>query len=265
MKTDYEYIDNLVFQYQQGSDKAGLEIIQLFGYCPQTKELSNYLHKYFSLLRYGVINFRDRDTRQFIRLFTSDPVHNKALIPHYQYADTKKAARKTVQMINDRLSHISDNELTHDLCILLLEQAKRFKKKSEKINFCGYLYNSYRYRVHDYYAPYFRDLSYSDRIEPLEDYIDEQSEITIKDSWYHDLYFENEEASLGFNWILGRTATYPFDQLTTFERTLLSLYDDKKHTYEEVGNIMGYHRDTIWQKRKQIKAKLEELMKRPPE
>ncbi|WP_462406542.1 hypothetical protein [Gracilibacillus sp. Marseille-QA3620] len=54
------------------------------------------------------------------------------------------------------------------------------------------------------------------------------------------------------------TATDPFGQLTTFERPLHSLYKDTKYTYEEVSNIMGYHRDTIWHKRKQIKEKLEE-------
>lgn len=100
--------------------------------------------------------------------------------------------------------------------------------------------------------------------ESLEDHIDENSEIQIKDSRYQDLYFEKENQELGFNWILGKTATFPFDQLTTFERTLISLYDHKGMTYEQVGAYMGYHRDTIWSKRKQIKRKLKELMKKPP-
>lgn len=263
-QTDYEYIDQLVFQYQQGEEGAGLEIIQRFGYNPETKELSKFINKYFSLLRFGVINFQDRDTRQFIRLFISDPQISKALIPYYQYADTKKYSRKTVQMINNRMSHLEDDEIIYDLCSLLLIQAKKYQKQGTKKNFCGYIYNSFRYKVHDHYKYLFRDLSYSHKIEPLEDYIDENSEITIEDSWYRDLYFENESDDLGFNWILGRTADYPFNQLNQFERTLISLYDHKGHTYEEVGSIMGYHRDTIWSHRKRIKQKLIEYMKNPP-
>ncbi|GAB1779208.1 hypothetical protein PMEGAS67_46850 [Priestia megaterium] len=86
--------------------------------------------------------------------------------------------------------------------------------------------------------------------ESLEDHIDENSEIQIKDSWYQDFYFEKENQELGFNWILVKTVTFLFDQLTTFERTLISLYDHKGMTYEKVGAHMGYHRVTIWSKRK---------------
>ncbi|MEK1828886.1 hypothetical protein AAAC51_06995 [Priestia megaterium] len=160
-------------------------------------------------------------------------------------------------MINFRFRHVTDTELINSLCMLLLAQAKRYKKVNEKANFCGYLVGSYYHCVYDHFNYLFKDLSYSHLLEPLEDHIDENSEITIKDSWYQDLYFENEKQQLGLNWILGRTATFPFNHLTKFERTIISLYDDKKMTYEAVGAQMGYHRDTIWSKRKQIKDKLQ--------
>ncbi|WP_377263108.1 hypothetical protein [Priestia sp. YIM B13551] len=253
-----------MFEYQAGSTKAGLELIQSFGYDPETKKLSNFIKKYFNLLRYGVINFRDKETRKLIAKYTPNKDLQEELVPFYQYAHTKKGARKVVQMINFRLRHLSDEELINILCMLLLTQAKRYKKKSDKINFCGYLKGSYYHSVHEYFKYLYKDLSYGFRIESLEDHIDENSEIQIKDSWYQDLYFEKENQELGFNWILGKTATFPFDQLTTFERTLISLYDHKGMTYEQVGAHMGYHRDTIWSKRKQIKKKLKELMKIPP-
>lgn len=260
----YEHIESLVFEYQAGSEKAGLEIIQSFGYDPETKELSKYLNKYFALLRFGVIKFNDRDTRQFLRQFTSDETLHKALIPNYQYAHTKKATRKLVQMINYRMRHITDEDLINDLCLLLLTQARKYKKQGKKKNFCGYLFNSYRYKVYAHYKYLFKDLLYSHRIEMLEDYRDENSEIIIEETLRSDLYFQNEKEQIGLNWILGKTADYPFNQLNNFERTLISLYDYKGMTYEEVGAQMGYHRDTIWNKRKQIKKKLEELMKNPP-
>lgn len=260
----YERIERLVEKFQAGSSEAGLEILQLFGFHPEAEQLSAYLKKYFNLLRYGVINFRDRDTRGFIRLFISDTDINRALKPSYQYADTKKAARKTVQMINDRLSYLNDTELIHDLCLILLHLAKRYQKKGRKKNFCGYLYTSYRFYLYHHFRYLFKDLSHSPFIEPLKDVIDENSEIRLEDKWYLDLYFEKESQELGINWIMGKTASFPFNQLTPFERTILSLHDDKRMTYEEVGYQMGYHRDTIWSKRKQIKEKLEEMMKTLP-
>ncbi|BCT30411.1 sigma-70 family RNA polymerase sigma factor [Bacillus velezensis] len=262
--SQYELIDSLVFQYQSGSSKAGLELIQSFGYNPMFKELSGYLNKYFSLLRYGVIKFNDKDTRQFLRQFTSNSRLKKELIPFYQYAHTKKATRKLVQMINFRLRHIPDEDMIHDLCELLLIQAKKYKKQGTKTNFCGYLMNSYRYKVYDHYKYLFRDLLYSHRIEMLEDHIDDNSEINIEETLVPDLYFQNETEEIGLNWILGKTAEFPFSHLTMFERTLVSLYDHKGMTYEEVGAQMGYHRDTIWTKRKQIKQKLRKLINNPP-
>ncbi|MEX3713415.1 hypothetical protein ABFV99_13505 [Cytobacillus horneckiae] len=261
---EWEQIDALIFQYQSGSSEAALGIIKAFGYNPDTNELSKYINKYFSLLRFGVINFKDKDTRHFLRQFTKDKQLLQELIPFYQYAHTKKATRKIVQTINYRMRHITDEELIHDLCTLILVQAKKYKKQGKKTNFCGYLINSYRYKVYEHYKYLFKDMHYNHRIEMLEDYKDENSEIRIAELIKPDLYFKNEKEILGFNWILGKTATFPFNQLTMFERTLLSLYDDKGMTYEEVGAQMGYHRDTIWSKRKQIKEKLNSLLKSPP-
>lgn len=260
----YEHIESLVFEYQAGSEKAGLEIIQSFGFDPETNELSKYLNKYFTLLRFGTIRFNDRDTRLFLRQFTSDPQVKAALIPFYQYSHTKKSTRKLVQMINFRMRHITDDELIYDLSLLLLTQARKYKKQGTKTNFCGYLYNSFRYKVYEHYKYLFKDLHYSHLIEMLEDYKDDNSEIVIDEIQKQDLYFQNEKEEIGLNWILGKSATFPFNQLNTFERTLLSLYDHKGMTYEEVGAQMGYHRDTIWNKRKQIKKKLKNIMKNPP-
>ena len=62
----------------------------------------------------------------------------------------------------------------------------------------------------------------------------------------------------------GREVFYHlFDHLSRFERTILSLHDDKKYTYEQIGSQLGYHRDTIWKKRKQIKSKLTKLLSAP--
>lgn len=256
----YDYIDNLVFEYQNGSENAALELIKEFGYDSEKNETSWLIGKYFGLLRYGTIKFRNKQTRKFISLFASDKKLREDLVPSFQYADTKKQSRIIVQRINNRMAHLTDQEIIHDLSSILLELAQRFKKQSEKKNFCGYVNSCYHLYLFNHYKYLFEDLLYSYRIDPLDDIKDENSEITIKEEWFQDLYFLNETQELGFNWILGRTAEYPFDQLNQFERTILSLYDDKGLTYEEAGAQMGYHRDTIYRNRKSIKDKLHNLI-----
>lgn len=258
----YAHIDELVMRYQEGHSESGLELLRIFGYHRNPKKLTGFLKKYYALLRYGVIQFNDRDTRLFIRLFTSDPQLKQELLPHFQYAHTKKAARKTVQMINDQIAHVTDTDLLQDLSMLLLNQVSKYRKIGKKINFCGYLYNSYRYVIHDYYSALFKDILFHKEFEEIQNVIDEDS--TIENYPVHEeLYFKNEMESLGMNWIVGRTATFPFDQLDIFERTILSLHDDKGLTLQEIGNRMGYHRDTIWKRRKQIKEKLKCALKSP--
>lgn len=267
MKNDfnaYEEIDQLVFEYQKGNAEAGLELLRRFGYHEQAQEMDLFLGKYFKLLRYGTINFADKDTRKFIRQFTKNEALKKALLPFYQYADAKREARKIVQMVNDRLSRITDEELQQDLCVVLLEKAMRYEKVKPKVNFCGYLFNSFRYRLFETQAPLFKDMLYGYEMELFEDKADEFSEIDIDELTKPDLYFKGEQEELGFNWILGKTAGFPFDQLTVFDRTLLHMHEVKGMTLEQVGLQMGYHRDTIWLKRKRIKEHVIGLWKNPP-
>lgn len=259
----YEHIEQLVFQYQNGCSEAGLEIVRLFGYDPYTKELSKFIKKYYNLLKFGVINFKDKDTRHFISLYMKES-DRPGMLPWYQYAHTKRAARIEVQKINNRLKHLSDDDIIHELVTILLSMAKEYKKKKKSVNFCGYVYSTYRKKVKYNFQYLFKDNLYTYRNDELIDTADEYSKIDAEHFQYNDLYFEREKDEVGINWITGRTASYPFDQLSTFERTILSLHDDKDYTYEEIGARMGYHRDTIWKKRKDIKKKLNEMIKNPP-
>lgn len=263
-KNQYEYIDKLVLSYQQGNQEAGQELLQLFGYADSPSNLSNLFKLYFDLLRFGIINFRNKNTRRFLMLFIQDEVVRKAMIPFYQYAHTKKEVRKITQRINNKMQFVTDEEMIQDFSVILLTLAKRFEKRSEKIYFCGYINKAFRYELFHHYRPLFKDVLFSNYTEELIEVKDENSEIALDENWLRtDLYFENERDALGLNWITGRTCDYPFDQLTRFERTILSLHDDKKYTYEQIGTQLGYHRDTIWKKRKQIKSKLLKLLKNP--
>lgn len=261
----YIHIDQLVLSYQQGDEEAGQKLLQLFGYSASPSTLSNLFKLYYDLLRFGVINFRNKNTRRFLMLFIQDEAVRKAMIPFYQYSHTKREVRKITQRINDKMQFVTDEEMIQDFSYILLLLAKRFEKRSEKVYFCGYINKAFRYELFHHYRPLFKDVLFSNYTEELIEIKDENSEIALDENWLrHDLYFQNERDSLGLNWIAGKTCDFPFDQLSRFERTILSLHDDKKYTYEQIGSQLGYHRDTIWTKRKHIKTKLLEYMKNPP-
>lgn len=257
---EYAYINQLVEEYQNGSEESGLELIKAFGYSENPDEANWLIGKYFNLLKYGGIKFRNKDTRRFIRLFMTDDTYKKEMIRGYQYSDTKKAARKVVQNINNRMEAFSDKEILHDLSLIILQLAHRYTKRGSRNNFCAYVISCYHFYLFRYYKHIFRDIIYSNRIEPLEDYVDENNEVDIDSIYEDDLYFENEEDQLGFNWILGKTASHPFDKLNQFERTILNLYDNEGYTYQQVADYMGYHKDTIYKRRRKIKDKLKKAI-----
>lgn len=257
-------INNTVKEYQLGNELAGEELLRIFG-CHPDESVSKYIGKYYDLLRYGKMDFKNKDLRKFVSLFAASPELRKKLKPFYQYSDTKSATMKIIQKIVERFEVIEDEDLLQDLRLLLLQQAKRYEKKGEKVTFLGYLYNSYRFAIYNYYKWIFEDLILSDRIdfdiEAIEGEEDESATIEIDEAWFfEDIYFENENEELGFNWIHNKTTTFPFKKLSVYERTILFMYYEKRMTDKEIAYITNYHEDTIFTHRKRIKAKLKELL-----
>lgn len=261
-KDPHQDIDEIVKEYQQGNEFAGEELLRIFGCHPQ-ESLSKYIGKYYDLLRYGKMDFGNKDLRRFVSLFIADSKTRNDLIPFYQYSETKSEVMKIVNMLNEKFECIEDEDLVQDLRLLLLGQAKRYEKRGSKTNFLGYLYNSYRYAIKNYYSFLFEDMLFSERVDyEVDPENEEENEgIEIEDAWFfEDVYFENEKEELGFNWIHNRTATYPFNQLSTYERTVLFLSYEKNMTDKDVSAVTGYHEDTIFVHRKKIKKKLNELL-----
>lgn len=259
-RISYEEIDRLVFEYQGGDNAAGEKLLDLFGGNPSRSGMTHFLGKYQKLLAHGVINFSDKDTRRFIRCFIKDKSMANAMVPFYQYKEAKRTARKTVQRINDHLAYCTEEEIGQELSAIFLEKALRYKKVKENVNFCGYLYNTFRFDVSDHLKKEMKDMLSSSSLAPLEEVADQYGEIHFDAVVSKDLYFENETEEIGLNWAMGQTANHPFDKLNVFERMLLLLTEVNGLSLEETGKRMGYHRDTIWRRRKAIKAKLQKAL-----
>ena len=256
-------IDKIVKDYQQGNEKAGEELLRIFGCHPQ-ESVSKYIGKYYDLLRYGKMNFDNKELRRFISMFISDKQARVGLVNHYQPTEARAVAMAAVQNLVERFKVVEDEDLLQDLRLILIEQALRYEKQGTKKNFFGYIANSFMYRIKHYYKWVFADLLASATREfdvDVDNEIDEFSEIQIDDDWFvEDVYFANEQEELGFNWIHGKTTTFPFNQLSKYERTVLYLHDEKGMTDKEIAHTTGFHEDTIFSHRKKIKEKLRNLL-----
>jgi DNA-directed RNA polymerase specialized sigma24 family protein len=262
---EMERIDQVVFAYQAGDRKAGEEILSLFGCHPGQKDFESYIGKYYKLLKFGKINFNDRDTRHFIRLFMSDVEARKAMIPWYQYAPTTKAARKSIQTVSNMLRTMENDDFEQDLRVLLLQQAKRYKKMSKKIFFTGYLYNSYRYELKrhiekltkrkDVFKPLDMQRAPEDVAGGPENLLDLDS-IVLEDT-----PTIQEDDVLGNSWVRGLTCGEAFRQLTSLQRLIIKLHYEDGYTDGEIGKKLNMHINTIHRHRKKSTLMIESRRK----
>lgn len=135
----YEHIEKLVEQCQQGDNDAAMELLDLF---------KSYLGKYFLLIKEGIINFDDRDTRNFLNLFISNKSTREALKRSRQSSETRTEAYKAAHSLKSRCKSLDKEDLEQELACAFLVLVHRYKKKGKNKNFAGYLYNAYRYELY---------------------------------------------------------------------------------------------------------------------
>lgn len=247
-------IENIVSRYQSGDSEAGGELLSIYGGEFYYKNLSLYIGKYYKMIRYGKLDFKDRDSRLFIRLFMEDENMRKEMSRSYQYKATKKAAVRKLASITESMKVVENEDLKQDLCMLLLQQAMRYKKTNR--TFGGYLYNSYRFAVANHIIKL---------LKPAEPYIhmpkelmriaddrlkDDTSDIKINDSIFTDapMIFMDEE--LGNSWVRGITCGDEFKNLSPLQRMIIKLNYYDGWSDGKIADMMGIHINTIFRQRK---------------
>lgn len=251
-------IDKLVLLAKKGDQEALEEVMIAYGY-NHDKRLKNFLGKFYSLLVYGKINLKDKDTRRFLQLFIQDDDTREKLRYRYQGGNTQTKCYATADYIQHAVrSKLDREEVKSDLIYLFIEKVHRYKKKSVKISFGGYLYNSFRYDVFRYLQKtVFSEDMLNQEEQRVEDYLDELSyeeDFTV----YDDAFYESimKEDKLTVQWALGHCHEL-FDCLSVFERNILKMHYYDKLTDGKVADMMGLHINTIFQKRKKAVATLQ--------
>lgn len=249
--------DDLVLEAQEGNQESLLLLLHNYGYREQ-EEWTAFLGKYLDLFLYGKVNVKDKDTRRFIQLYIKDKAIRNKLVYHHQDYVGQKAAQEVADYLQEQVASISLEDLEQSLVELFLECLQRYEKQSNKIDFSGYVYNVYRYKVYHYLRKNvfkFDVLQYDER-ETFTDALDPTSVIDVQESWFDRFYAADlKRDDLGLFWINGRCAEV-FSNLTVFERMILRDRYFYNITDGDIAHRYGYHINTIYKRRHRAIEKL---------
>lgn len=251
----YEYIDSLIFRFQEGEKNIGIELIEIF---------RAYLNKYLKIIKSANLDLDDRDSRRFISLYISDPEVRKALRYHKQYADVQAEAYKAARRLKGICDSIPEEDIEQELIASLFTLANRYKKKGTKKNFAGYLYNAYRFEIYRRINELTKDpVSFGHLINLS--YNDSQNITEIEEHPLLITEFEELPHVLGdelsTNWIYGNVSSEVFEDLTPFERLILKLYYSDGFLDQDIAEKTGYHRNWICRRRHKAIKKIARRMK----
>jgi len=235
---DPEEIEVIINKFQAGNDDASYSLIT---------QMLPYLNKYFHIIRYGAVNTKDRDTIKFIKLFIADKNIGHKLQSGKFDRHSLKAIYNTLNVIRTNYRMLDDDDIIQELIAALLTLARRYKKKYKNINFCGYVYNAYKYQIFlnlkkitADVTNFTNNLSYNDpdNIDKILEYKELISEDDISSAIFAD------QGELDNAWCMGKCDDV-FKELSPLERTFIKLHYYDKKGYSLIARETGFDRRAI--------------------
>lgn len=252
LKDWYDFIEDLVRKFQEGDGDAGGRLIQAF---------KPYMSKYIKILCSGLLDLNDLDSRKFISLFIADAAVRRDLARALQPTHVRSEAYKSATLLARLCQPMDKEDIEQELALVLLILAKRYKKKGKK-NFCGYVYNSYRYELQRRLADMTKDpIVY--RADTNISYHDEENlavssgnelpkDIDSTDTTIRKA-FEDE---LDNSWVRGITCSEVFYKLTQFQRLIIKMHYYDGLSDPKIADKLGMHINTIFRQRRNAINKL---------
>lgn len=263
-------VDQLVFRFQDGDDAAGEQLLHMFGGHP-SEDLNQYIGKFYYMLRETErFSFADKDSRNFICCFIEDSNARNSLKRRYQTGEVRVLALKKLHKIVDQCKPLVDEDLKQDLRTMFLEQAKRYKNISKNINFPGYLFNSYRFRIAAMitkrmktYDPYVHMYTKKQILKLQDDrYVDRGTEIVLNEKTFNNLPMLADDDELGNSWVRGITCGPEFQDLTPLQRLIIKLYYEDEMTDKAIAHKLSMHINTVHNNRKRSIKIIEQTKER---
>lgn len=243
--TDWRETDNLVFAFQNGDTDAAEKLIKAF---------DGFIEKYVRLLTGGIINFNDRDSRQFISMYIKDKTVRKKLSKRWQSADTRRAAYESLASLQRSCLLNTKEDIRQELICLFLMMAKRYRKKTDKSTFAGYIYSTYRFEVQRAFKEYTNDpLTFSGNTHlPYYDSENLTENVDLLTDPFSDIdtILSPEDEQFGPSWIHGTTAEGPFRDLSILDRLIMKMYHIDQLSDREIAEKTGFHINTVNSRRR---------------
>lgn len=216
------------------------------------EKFSPLFAKYISILKYGVIDFEDLETKLFVSSFIDDIGLRRSLNRKKQSATVRNNVYNKFNFIKETYGNSNKEEILYDLQFLLLILAKRYKPMGK--SFCAYVYNTYRHEVSRHIKNFIKNpLNIQYKNKPYEDYINANNE----EEFYHeDNYYESATGVPDMFWISGQTCSNAFSSLSNLDRQILVKYYMEEWSDKIIAEEFGLHINTINQRRRAAIATL---------
>jgi RNA polymerase sigma factor (sigma-70 family) len=241
----YDEIEQIVQNYQAGWASAAETLINAF---------SRFLFKFVNLIKGGApITVDDASLRKFIALYMNNPFARRSINSIHKQSRVRAEALKSVEFIRGLFEPYSEEEIYHELIIVLLTLAKRYKSPDGNPRFHLYLQKTFHYAAFNALRALTRDPLWQewDNADILaEDFM------PPKDSEPHYFAVDDLIENIDDNWVLGHTVSEEFSELSILERKVIKMYYQDGYTDEEVGDRLGMSRAAIQRIRSKAKKKI---------
>lgn len=237
----------LIFQKQFGkeeltreekivADSAAESLIQRFN--PLFK-------KYTNIIKTGIFNWDDHESKQFVLSFIDDPALKRALKRKKQSTKYRVPIYAKFNFIKETYGTLSEDEILIDMQVILLDLARRYKKMGR--SFCAYVFYCFRHEVSRHIKKFtrnvanipYRKVAYEEYMAGCED------NVTTEDDCY-----ENNTGIPDMFWINGQNCSDLFADLTPLERKILVKYYIEDWNDRQIADEYGLHINTINHKRR---------------
>lgn len=255
---EWKYVESLVMEFkkqflpectveqEEKSKKAGENLLNSF---------YPLIRKYTLLLKTGQIDFKDKEQKSFISLFINEIELKRALGRKKQTAGIRERIYYKFNFIKETYGSTDEKDIIIDLQMLVLNLAKRYKQKNK--NFCGYLFNTYKYEVFRHIQSFtMNPLNISYRNIGYEDYMKTTTEEAIEEDTFENSKYEDNVGIPDFEWVSGETCSDKFKELTPIERKIIIKYYMEECNDRQIADELGIHINTVNQKRRQATEKL---------
>lgn len=248
----YDYIDELVIRFQAGESECGMELLEIF---------QPFLLKYIAIIKEGKISFADRDTRKFIALFMNDSETIRLMAKRYQSTSVRNSAYRTAAYLVKACSGIDTEELKQEMSVAFFTLSNRWVNRKGKSNFCGYVYNCFRYEMRRAISSLIKDpignstylnLRYYD-----DDNVTEDEDVVNKINTDKTIMLTIED-EVDSNWVRGLTCSEEFLSLTELQRSILKEYYYEELSDRAIAEKTGLHVNTIFRNRNKAVTILKE-------